>query len=186
MKSGERATDAPEAKRSAEGKSSGHSVGQYLASQRRLRRISLEELSERTRIPRRNLERLESGVFDATADGFTRGFVRTVAEALGLDANEAVMRLVDEPRADELRALVAARRAILLRVTALVAVAMLALVGGLYFFLRAPAHEDVTAPALTWRRDAVRGLAEREQRGQREQRAPHEAEPAPEPAREAP
>jgi transcriptional regulator with XRE-family HTH domain len=79
------------------------SVGQYLASQRKLRRISLEELSERTRIPRRNLERLESGAFDAAADGFARGFVRTVAEALGLDANEAVMRLSDEPRADEVR-----------------------------------------------------------------------------------
>ena len=180
MKSGERATDA---ERSAEERSAGHSVGQYLANQRRLRRISLEELSERTRIPRRNLERLESGAFDATADGFTRGFVRTVAEALGLDANEAVMRLVDEPRADELRALVAARRAVMWRVAALVAVAMLVVVGGIYLVLRAPAHEDAKAPAVTWRRDAVRGLAEREQREQQQQ---HEEGPAPEPSREAP
>jgi hypothetical protein len=30
-------------------------------------------------------------------DGFARGFVRTVAEALGLDAEEAVMRLLGEP-----------------------------------------------------------------------------------------
>jgi len=130
-----------------------------------------------TRIPRRNLERLESGAFDATADGFTRGFVRTVAEALGLDANEAVMRLVDEPRADELRALVAARRALMWRVAALVAVAVLVFLGGLYLVLRAPAHEDAKPPALTWRRDAVRGLAEREQR---------ETGPAPAPQREAP
>jgi transcriptional regulator with XRE-family HTH domain len=74
--------------------SSDERVGQYLANQRRLRRISIEELAERTRIPRRNLERLESGAFDSAADGFTRGFVRTVAEALGLDAGETVMRLV--------------------------------------------------------------------------------------------
>ena len=184
MKSGERATDAPEAKRSAEEKSSGHSVGQYLASQRRLRRISLEELSERTRIPRRNLERLESGVFDATADGFTRGFVRTVAEALGLDANVAVMRLVDEPRADELRALVAARRAMMWRIAALVAVAMLVIVGGVYLLVRPAAHEDVKPPAVTWRRDAVRGLAEREQQEQRQPQ--HDAGTAPAPPREAP
>jgi len=130
-----------------------------------------------TRIPRRNLERLESGAFDATADGFTRGFVRTVAEALGLDANEAVMRLVDEPRADELRALVAARRALMWRIAALVAVAVLVFLGGLYLMMRTPAHEEAKPPALTWRRDAVRGLAEREQR---------EAGPAPAPQREAP
>jgi hypothetical protein len=179
VKSGERATE------SAEDKSSGHSVGQYLANQRRLRRISLEELSERTRIPRRNLERLESGAFDATADGFTRGFVRTVAEALGLDANEAVMRLVDEPRADELRALVAARRAVMWRVAALVAVVTLVVVGGVYFILRPPAHEDVKAPALTWRRDAVRGLAEREQQ-QQQRGTQHGAGPAPAPPPEQP
>ena len=130
-----------------------------------------------TRIPRRNLERLESGAFDATADGFTRGFVRTVAEALGLDANEAVMRLVDEPRADELRALVAARRALMWRVAALVAVAVLVFLGGLYLVLRAPAHEDAKPPALTWRRDAVRGLAEREQRESGSAPAPQHAAP---------
>ena len=42
-------------------------MGQYLANQRRLRRITLEELAERTRIPRRNLERLESGALDSAA-----------------------------------------------------------------------------------------------------------------------
>src|SRR5262249_1813240 len=110
VKAGERATEAPGAKRLQEEASSGHSVGQYLANQRRLRRISLEELAERTRIPRRNLERLESGAFDSAVDGFTRGFVRTVAEALGLDADEAVMRLVGEPPAEEDRALGAPRR----------------------------------------------------------------------------
>jgi cytoskeletal protein RodZ len=179
VKSGERATDAPGAKRSSDEATSGHSVGQYLANQRRLRRISLEELSERTRIPRRNLERLESGAFDATADGFTRGFVRTVAEALGLDADDAVMRLVDEPHhADELRALIAARRSLMWRVAAIAAVAVLVVIGALYLVLHPPAHEEAK-PTLTWRRDAVRGLAEREQResGGRAAPAPQHAAP---------
>src|SRR5215468_5326327 len=73
------------------------SIGRYLASQRELRGISLDDLSARTKIPRRNLERLESGALDAQQDGFVRGFVRTVADALGLDSNEAVMRMVGEP-----------------------------------------------------------------------------------------
>jgi cytoskeletal protein RodZ len=136
------------------------SVGQYLANQRKLRRITLEELSLRTRIPRRNLEHLESGAFDAQDDGFTRGFVRTVAEALGLDAAEAVMRLVGEPRAEEDRALRAARRATLLRVAVLVFVAGLSIVGVMLCVRRETADTQVESPAVTYRRDAVRGLAE--------------------------
>ncbi len=77
------------------------SVGLYLAGQRRLRGVSVDELAARTRIPRRNIERLEAGAFDAAPDGFSRGFVRTVAVALGLDADEAVTRLMAEPRADD-------------------------------------------------------------------------------------
>jgi cytoskeletal protein RodZ len=80
----------------------GVSVGEYLARQRRMRGISVDELSELTRIPRRNLERLESGAFDDQPDGFARGFVRTVALALGLDPDEAVMRLMPEPEEDTL------------------------------------------------------------------------------------
>jgi cytoskeletal protein RodZ len=77
------------------------SIGRYLARQRQLRRISLDDLAALTKIPRRSLERLEAGAFDGSPDGFARGFVRTVAEALGLDPAEAVMRLMDEPDADE-------------------------------------------------------------------------------------
>jgi len=76
------------------------SIGAYLARQRELRGISLDELATLTRIPRRSLERLESGVFDRAPDGFVRGFVRTVAVALGLDPDAAVMRLLSEPAAD--------------------------------------------------------------------------------------
>jgi transcriptional regulator with XRE-family HTH domain len=73
------------------------SVGDYLARQRKLRGVSLDDLASVTRIPRRSLERLESGAFDGDTDGFSRGFVRTVADALGLDAEDAVLRLLGEP-----------------------------------------------------------------------------------------
>lgn len=165
MSSEERASSAPlprvpsEDAADAEG-SAPRSVGQYLAKQRRLRRISLEELSERTRIPRRNLEHLESGAFDAKDDGFTRGFVRTVAEALGLDAAEAVMRLVGEPRAEEDRALRAARRATRWRVAGLVLGVALVLVAAGLCAGREPQEAEPEAPAVTYRRDAVRGLVE--------------------------
>jgi len=76
------------------------SIGAYLARQRELRGISLEELATLTRIPRRSLARLESGIFDRAPDGFVRGFVRTVAAALGLDPDETVMRLLSEPAAE--------------------------------------------------------------------------------------
>ncbi len=72
------------------------SVGRYLARQRELRGISLHELSTLTRIPLRSLERLESGRFDGEADGFVRGFVRTVADALDLDPDDTVARMLAE------------------------------------------------------------------------------------------
>jgi hypothetical protein len=75
----------------------GEPIGAYLAAQRRLRGITVEELAAQTRIPLRSLERLEAGSFDANIDGFVRGFVRTVAEALGLDPEESVARTRSEP-----------------------------------------------------------------------------------------
>ena len=74
-----------------------HSIGAYLAAQRRLRGISAQQLAAQTRIPLRSLERLESGCFDTEVDGFVRGFVRTVAEALGLDPDETLNRALEEP-----------------------------------------------------------------------------------------
>jgi hypothetical protein len=72
-------------------------IGEYLRRQRVLRGMSTEELASITRIPLRSLERLESGQFDGETDGFVRGFVRTVATALGLDADDAISRMLREP-----------------------------------------------------------------------------------------
>lgn len=74
-------------------------IGEYLKRQRILRGMSVEELAATTRIPLRSLERLEAGYFDGVSDGFVRGFVRTVAQALGLDADATVARMLDEPAA---------------------------------------------------------------------------------------
>ncbi len=137
------------------------SIGRYLAAQRKLRGISLDELAERTRIPRRNLERLEAGAFDGQLDGFVRGFVRTVAEALGLDPREAVMRLVGEPVASDEEWLWRRR----MRIAALSAVLAVALLLALGWALRATVRW-IREPApdsgqqRVYRRDAVRELAE--------------------------
>lgn len=72
-------------------------IGEYLRRQRVLRGVTAEELAAVTRIPMRSLERLESGQFDGETDGFVRGFVRTVANALGLDPEDAVARMLREP-----------------------------------------------------------------------------------------
>ena len=72
-------------------------IGEYLRRQRLLRGMSTEELASITRIPLRSIERLESGLFDGETDGFVRGFVRTVANALGLDADDAISRMLREP-----------------------------------------------------------------------------------------
>lgn len=70
------------------------SIGAYLAAQRRLRGLSLEEVEAETRIPRRSLVRLEAGAFDHQRDAFVRGFVRTVALAIGLDPVDTMVRLL--------------------------------------------------------------------------------------------
>ena len=138
------------------------SIGRYLASQRELRGISLDDLSARTKIPRRNLERLESGAFDAQQDGFVRGFVRTVADALGLDSRETVMRMVGEPAiGDEQRIL---RRRVRIAVLGAVLGGLLLLVLGIGLRL---ATRWIVEPAggppdHVFRRDAVRALAEHE------------------------
>ncbi len=138
------------------------SIGHYLSQQRRLRGISVAQLAELTRIPVRSIERLEAGHFDHDSDGFVRGFVRTVSEALGLDPEDALARMLAEPHGepDSGRpiSLLAARSLV-----GLVAVVALVLAIGL---VRSVLDSDgLSAPALAepdtvWRHDPVRALAE--------------------------
>lgn len=138
----------------------GAGVGHYLASQRRLRGISLDELAGLTKIPRRSLERLEAGTFDTAPDGFVRGFVRSVALSLGLDPDEAVMRLMDEPAESSARPHSAQQAG-----RWLLSVAILGVVGALIaglWLLVAPLFEPapvVEPEDVIIRRDPVRSLA---------------------------
>jgi cytoskeleton protein RodZ len=158
------------------------SIGAYLTRQRELRGITLDELATLTRIPRRSLERLESGVFDRAPDGFVRGFVRTVAAALGLDPDETVMRLLSEPAAESLDARGRpagwgnpAARFVLLAVAGLLAAGALAwLAAG----LRAGRPESPGGGDVVLRPDPIRELA-REAASRPPAAAPPAAAPAP-------
>jgi len=139
----------------------GERIGAYLASHRRLRGISLADLARQTRIPLRSLELLEGGSFDGQSDGFVRGFVRTVALALGLDPKEAVARMQGEPGRELGRRPVP--RLSLARV--FLTLALLTSAFGLATFAadlltRAPRGAAVPSEPLTVRRDPVRALAE--------------------------
>jgi transcriptional regulator with XRE-family HTH domain len=169
-------------------------IGRFLARERSLRGISLDELAALTKIPRRSLERLESGAFDVQPDGFARGFVRTVAEALGLDPDQAVMRLMNEPDADEAepRARAALRPALpALRLAAAAALLLLAL---LAWWVFAGGRGGAPQPAgsdVLLRRDAVRDLVRERAAGpqaaEEPAAAPAPASPvAPAPEPEAP
>ncbi len=138
------------------------SIGRYLAGQRRLRGISIDDLVTLTKLPRRSIERLEAGVFDRSTDGFARGFVRTVGEALGLDPDEAVMRLLGEPdeAADEAQRNAARRREILARVALAVGGLLLVLLIVRLGVALFSGDADEAGPSLIYRRDAVRALSD--------------------------
>jgi len=138
------------------------SIGRFLASQRQLRGISLDELSARTKIPRRNLERLESGAFDAQSDGFVRGFVRTVALALGLDSNEVMMRMSGEPAGADEDALWRRRMRVALLTAVLGGLVLIALGLGLRQATRWIVEPAGGPPDHVFRRDAVRSLADQQ------------------------
>jgi hypothetical protein len=139
----------------------GEPIGAYLAAQRRLRGISVEELAEQTRIPLRSLQRLESGSFDGQVDGFVRGFVRTVGEALGLDPEDCVARTRPEPTETpgDRRGQHLSLRRVFLTVALIVAFgSLLALIQTLA--VSPPRSASLALDPLVVRRDPVRSLAE--------------------------
>lgn len=69
------------------------SIGDYLKSERETRRLSIEEVSSTTRIPRRTLESLEDNRFEELPSGvFVRGFIKAYASAVDIDAGEVLAR----------------------------------------------------------------------------------------------
>lgn len=69
------------------------SLGSYLKRERELRQMSIAELAQITRIPARVLQHLENDARDELpADVFVRGFLRSYADALGLDGENVLAR----------------------------------------------------------------------------------------------
>ncbi|HZS28555.1 MAG TPA: RodZ domain-containing protein [Candidatus Angelobacter sp.] len=65
--------------------------GDRLRREREMRGITLDEISESTKISRRHLEALENERFDQLPGGvFAKGFVRAYAHFLGIDEDQAV------------------------------------------------------------------------------------------------
>jgi len=65
--------------------------GDRLRREREMRGITLDEITESTKISRRHLEALESDHFDQLPGGvFNKGFVRAYARFLGIDEDQAV------------------------------------------------------------------------------------------------
>src|SRR5262252_2270066 len=65
--------------------------GERLRREREMRGVTLDEISESTKISRRHLESLEKEDFESLPGGiFNKGFVRAYARYLGLDEDQAV------------------------------------------------------------------------------------------------
>ena len=137
-----------------------------------------------TQVPRRSLERLEAGAYDADPDGFTRGFVKTVAIALGLDPDETLARMLVEPDARAERRTRVSGQSL---AWALAAAAVIAAASGLVWFVRSgPDADPAPEPAgvdseLIYRRDPVRELAESDLPGEATEARPAREEAAPRP-----
>lgn len=76
------------------------SLGRWLRTERELRQISLAELAQTTRIPLKAIRALEDDrQAELPGDVFVRGFVRSIAKALGLPEGEALERHTASRRA---------------------------------------------------------------------------------------
>jgi cytoskeletal protein RodZ len=123
------------------------SIGRVLKQEREERRVSIEELSSTTRIPRKALESLEEDRFEDLPSGvFVRGFIKAYASAVDIDADEVLARY-DEERPDSVSptrlASVETKRGygailLILGMAALFAI----IVATFALVRRAPAHRD--------------------------------------------
>jgi cytoskeleton protein RodZ len=72
-------------------------VGARLRAEREATGLSLTEIANRTRVPMRHLEAIESGDYSALPGStYTLGFTRSYAKALGLDENAITAEMREE------------------------------------------------------------------------------------------
>ncbi|HMA95653.1 MAG TPA: helix-turn-helix domain-containing protein [Polyangiaceae bacterium] len=75
------------------------SVGKYLRQQREAKAMSIEEVARATRVPMSSVERLESDQFDELpGEVFVRGFMKSYARAVGLQADDVLARYTSSRR----------------------------------------------------------------------------------------
>jgi cytoskeletal protein RodZ len=75
------------------------SIGQYLRHERELRGIGLDEVADTTRIPVRQLERLEDGrTAELPGEVFVKGYLKAYARAIGLKQDDVLARYANTLR----------------------------------------------------------------------------------------
>ena len=69
------------------------SPGEYLRREREMRRVSLQNIREATRIPMKFLEAIEADKYEGLPHAtFIKGFIRSYCKVLGVDETDAVLR----------------------------------------------------------------------------------------------
>lgn len=77
-------------------------IGSYLRRERELRGIALEEIADTTRIPVKQLERLEEGRnAELPGEVFIKGYLKAYARAIGLEQDEVLARYANTQRAKD-------------------------------------------------------------------------------------
>lgn len=77
-----------------DGEGKTESFGEYLKRERELRNISLDEISKATRIRKYYLDAIERDEFKLLpGEAYLKGFVRAYAKHIGIDPDEAILRL---------------------------------------------------------------------------------------------
>ncbi len=75
-------------------------IGTYLRRERELRGIALDEVADTTRIPLRQLERLEDGrMAELPGEVFIKGYLKAYSRAVGLKADDVIARHANTQRA---------------------------------------------------------------------------------------
>jgi cytoskeletal protein RodZ len=65
-------------------------VGERLRDARMERNLTLRDISNKTRISEKFLEKIESGIFDFAPEPYVRAFIRSYARAVGLNPDEVI------------------------------------------------------------------------------------------------
>ncbi len=127
-------------------------LGQYLRRERELRRISLDEIAQVTRINRRHLELLEAGEEKKLpAAPFLKGFLVAYARHIGIDPDEVLNRYIElTPAVKPTAGTSSGRRPLRPGIVRLIVVAVILLLLAGWWMLaarRSPAPSAPEAPA---------------------------------------